>query len=284
MCVLARTNRPRPLSIWLNSEAWQMTLQLTDTSLTQSFFAEPAVQTAFAQARASAQSLGAPLRIRLMIGPSASELQGLHWEMLRDPQDGSPLSTSENLLFSRYLSSLDWRPVRLRAKGELRALVVVANPSDLADYGLAPIDVEGELARARHGLGEIPVSALPEPGSSRRATLNNLVAHLRESEYDILYLVCHGALVKQEPWLWLEDDQGKVARASGAELVTRLNELATRPRLLVLASCESAGRQSRRCAGCPRTSTRRGRHPGGAGDAGQDQHADGGRVHAGVFP
>ena len=214
-----------------------------EQKLTQSFFAEPAVQAAFAQARVSAQSLGAPLRIRLLIGPSASELNSLHWEMLRDPQDGSPLSTSENLLFSRYLSSLDWRPVRLRAKGELRALVVIANPSDLSAYGLAPIDVEGELARARLGLGEIPVSALPEPGSSRRATLNDLVACLRESDYDILYLVCHGALVKQEQWLWLEDNDGKVARASGAELVTRLNELAARPRLVVLASCESAGGQ-----------------------------------------
>ena len=213
-------------------------------NLTRSFFTEPAVETAFAQARASAQSLGAPLRIRLLIGPSASELNSLHWEMLRDPQDSSPLSTSENLLFSRYLSSVDWRPVRLRAKGELRALVVVANPSDLSAYGLAPIDVEGELARARLGLGEIPVSALPELGSSRRATLNDLVACLRESEYDILYLVCHGALVKQEPWLWLEDNEGKVARASGAELVTRLNELGTRPRLFVLASCESAGGQT----------------------------------------
>jgi hypothetical protein len=212
--------------------------------LTQSFFAEPAVQTAFAQARVSAQSLGAPLRIRLLIGPSASELNSLHWEMLRDPQNASPLSTGENLLLSRYLSSLDWRPVRLRAKGALRALVVVANPSDLSAYGLAPIDVEGELARARLGLGEIPVSAFPELGSGRRATLNDLVACLRESDYDILYLVCHGALVKDEPWIWLEDDQGKVARASGSELVTRLNELATRPRLVVLASCESAGGQA----------------------------------------
>src|SRR5512136_243107 len=49
-------------------------------SLTQSFFGEPAVQTAFAQARASAQSLGAPLRLRLMIGPSAPELHSLRWE------------------------------------------------------------------------------------------------------------------------------------------------------------------------------------------------------------
>src|SRR5512135_3466717 len=78
-------------------------------NLTRSFFAEPAVQTAFAQARASAQSLSAPLRVRLMIGPSAPELHRLHWELLCDPQDGSPLSTNENLLFSRYLSSLDWR-------------------------------------------------------------------------------------------------------------------------------------------------------------------------------
>ena len=52
-------------------------------------------------ARTSAQVLSAPLRLRLMIGPSAPELHTLHWELLCDPQDGSPLSTSENLLFSR---------------------------------------------------------------------------------------------------------------------------------------------------------------------------------------
>lgn len=210
-------------------------------ALTQSFFTETAVRTAFAQARASAQSLGAPLRVRLLIGSTAGELQSLHWELLRDPQQDSQLATSENLLFSRYLSSRDWRPVQVRAKGELRALVVVAGPSNLADYGLTPIDVEGELTRARDALGGIPASFLPDSGSSQRASLNNLITLLRKTEYDILYLVCHGALIKSEPWLWLEDDQGKVARASGMELVTRLDELQTRPRLLVLASCESAG-------------------------------------------
>lgn len=210
-------------------------------SLTQSFFAEPTVQTAFAQARASAQSLGSPLRLRLAIGPSAPELHSLHWETLCDPQDGTPLSTSENLLFSRYLSSLDWRPVRLRAKDDLRALVMIANPSDLANYNLAAIDVENELARARQALGEIPMRALPGPDTGQRATLNNLVSHLRESAHDILYLACHGALVKAGPWLWLEDEQGRVARTSGTELVTRLKELEERPRLVILASCESAG-------------------------------------------
>ncbi len=241
MCVLIRANRLRRLLTSAELISLVYDPAAYGQNLTQSFFAEPAVQTAFVQARASAQSLGAPLRVRLLIGASAGELQALHWELLADPQGNSPLSTSENLLFSRYLSSLDWRPVRLRAKGELRALVVVANPSNLSDYGLTPIDVAGELVRARDGLGEIPITPLPDSDGVRRATLNNLVALLRETEYDILYLVCHGALVKSEPWLWLEDDQGKVARASGVELVTRLGELTTRPRLLVLASCESAG-------------------------------------------
>jgi hypothetical protein len=209
--------------------------------LTRSLFAETIVQSAFAQARASVQSLQVPLRVRLMIDSSATELHALHWETLRDPQDGSALFTGDNLLFSRYLSSTDWRPVRLRAKGELRALVVAANPSDLPDYNLAPIEVQEEVKRAKQALERIPVTVLPKPDSDQRSTMNNLVDQLRVGQYDILYLVCHGALLKDEPWLWLENDQGRVARASGTELVTRLKELQELPRLVVLASCESAG-------------------------------------------
>ncbi len=210
-------------------------------ALTRRLFAEPAIQTAFAQARTGAQSVGDALRLRLFIGPGAPELHGLHWETLRNPQDDTPLATSENLVFSRYLSSMDWRPVRLRPRGELRALVVVANPSGLDSYNLAAVDVAGELSRAKQGLGVIPFGALPDASRGWRATLNNLVAYLRQDEPDILYLVCHGALVKEQPWLWLEDDQGQVAHISGEDLVTRLKELQERPRLLVLASCESAG-------------------------------------------
>jgi hypothetical protein len=209
--------------------------------LTEGFFGNAAVQSAFAQALASSQSLGTPLRIRLLIGPSAPELHGLRWEMLRDPTDNNPLSTSENLLFSRYLHSLDWRPVSLRAKGDLSALVVVANPADLANFNLAAVDVHGEIERAETGLGDILVSSLPEPEGNQYATLDNLLVWLRESEPDILYLVGHGILAKDEPWLWLEDENGNAARVSGTELVIRLRELVERPRLVVLASCESAG-------------------------------------------
>jgi hypothetical protein len=209
--------------------------------LTESLFGEPGVKAAFAQVRTSAETLDLPLRMRLMIGPSAPELHRVHWEALLDPHDSRPLATSENLLFSRYLSSSDWRPVRLRAKGELRGLALVANPSDLNEYDLAPVDVESEIERAKKGLVEIPITTLPDADNTRRASLPNLISALRSNEHDILYLACHGTLVKDEPWLWLEDEAGKAARTSGRKLVTQLRELEQRPRLVVLASCESAG-------------------------------------------
>jgi hypothetical protein len=187
------------------------------------------VRAAFAQARSGAASLDAPLRLRLFVGPSAPELHNLRWETLRDPEDGAPLLLGEQLLFSRYLSSGDWRPVKLRPKGDLRALVAVANPSDLAKYKLAPVDVAGELERAKAGLGDIPVAVLGAAGTPGQVTLGNLAAQLRDG-YDVLYLACHGALVRGEPRIWLEDEAGATAVISGAELVARLQELAERPR------------------------------------------------------
>ena len=208
-------------------------------ALTDGLFADPHLISAFDSARVRVSAADdKKLRFRLSIGPTAPELHGLRWETLQDPTDHSPLCTNENILFSRYLSSYDWKVVKLRPKGSLSALVVIANPSDLVNYQMAPIPVEQELARARQALGEISVTALPEGGS--RATLENILSRLREQEYDILYIVAHGSLVKDRPRLWLEDNDGKISNTSGQELVLRIKELEQRPRLIVLASCESA--------------------------------------------
>jgi hypothetical protein len=215
-------------------------------SLTDSLFGDPLVLSAFTAALASAQTSGSVLRIRLLIGPSAPELHALYWETLLHPQTGASLCTDENILFSRYLSSLDWRPVHLRPKGDLSALIAVANPSNLSDYqNLAAIDVDGETQRAQESLGPIKIATLPEKTAEGkepfRTTLKNLIDKVREASPDILYLVCHGALSRDEPMLWLEDDEGKAAVTPGTELVTRLRELTERPLLVVLASCQSAG-------------------------------------------
>ena len=210
--------------------------------LTDSLFGAPGVRHGFEMARTLAQSADLPLRIRLLIGASAPELHDVWWETLRDPQDGTPLLMDEGLLFSRYLASRDWRPVVVRPQSAMRALVAVANPSDIGDYeadgrSLPPVDVDGELGRARSALAPIPVTALASGGA---ATVAGIVNRLREG-HEILYLACHGYLVDGELQVLLEDAAGRVHRVPGVDLVDALRDLQRLPRLVVLASCQSAG-------------------------------------------
>jgi hypothetical protein len=205
---------------------------------------------ALTDARRSAQQDNAPLRVRLFISPTAWDLHNVRWETLRDPQTGEPLLTGARLWFSRFLSSDDWRRVQRRSRSDLRALLVIANPRGLDQYAptgrpLAPISVADEVALARLSLGNLSPAILSSDAgeaaaASRRPTLNNLTDYLRDG-YDILYLVCHGALRQGEPLLWLEDDQGEVSIVPGRQLVTRLREIVQVPRLVILASCQSAG-------------------------------------------
>ncbi len=207
-------------------------------ALAAQLFADERVRSLYGRVKAAVEASSRFLRLRLLVGPSAPELNGLRWELLRDPDTGAQLATSEKILFSRFLVSQDWRPVKLRRKSELKALIAVAAPSDLATYNLAAVDLDGEIERAKAGLGRIRSTLL---GRETPLTLERLVAALRQG-CDVLYLVCHGALVRgQVPWLFLQDDEGKVARVEGATLVERLRELPEPPRLVVLASCESGG-------------------------------------------
>jgi hypothetical protein len=207
-------------------------------ALTAQVFADQRVRGFYLRARSVAEGSGRRLRLRLVVGSSAPELHGLRWELLRDPETGEPLATSERILFSRFQVSQDWRPVKLRRRSELRALIAVAAPSDWAAKNLAEVDREGEIARARKGLGGIPATVL---GETEPVTLERLAAALREG-IDILYLVCHGVLVRDQiPWLILQNEEGKADRVEGAALAERLREMPDPPRLAVLASCESGG-------------------------------------------
>ncbi|MGP0065099.1 MAG: CHAT domain-containing protein [Isosphaeraceae bacterium] len=222
--------------------------------LTRQVFAEDQLRAYFKDAFDSAANEDHPLRVRLYIGEGASRLFGLKWELLEvpwadgaggDATPGRPLSVHRRILFSRFMSSFDRRPVQLRHKYDLRALIAVANPENLAEYRMAPIDVDAEIAAARKGLGEIGAVAARGP-----ETLNQIVSRLDGEEFDILYLVAHGALSKKgEPRLYLEDKDGRVAATDGEEFVIRLAELSNRPRLVVLASCQSAGAADDAAAG-----------------------------------
>ena len=204
-------------------------------ALGQIVFVE-ALSRALDQARVAAQRASVPLRLRLIV---PAELHLLRWETLHDPAhpDAPLLTTGGQILFSRYLSSADWTPVQPRPLGGRRALVLLASPSDLADYGLAPFDVAAEQVIVEQSLEPIPTTVLG-PG---RATLGALVEALRSGP-DILYLMAHGRVdADGETWLYLEGADGKTRPVRGSEVAARIAEQAVRPQLVVLGICESTG-------------------------------------------
>lgn len=207
-------------------------------ALAAQVFSDEKVRLLYGRIKTAVEASNHLLRLRLLVGPTSPELNGLRWELLADPETKAPLGTSQKVLFSRFLCSQDWRPVKLRPKSNLRAVIAVAAPAGLCRYQLAAVDRDGEIARAQEGLGAIRSTVL---GREEPLTLERLAACLRE-EIDILYLVCHGTLARgQAPYLFLQDDAGNVARVEGAALTERIRELPVPPRLVVLASCESGG-------------------------------------------
>ena len=202
-------------------------------ALTKGLFSDPNVLAHYQQARTSAETAGAVLRIRLFIDPTAPELHPLKWELLRDPIGGKMLATRERVLFSRYLGGEDWRPVKPRPKEGIRALVAIADPRGLEPAQFSRVDVEGERKRARDALGGFPIVEVIRP-----CTFSGLVDQLREG-FDILYLVAHGVIVDGEALLWLESCDGEAKSCRGEDLVDRLGQLGRPPQLVVLASCQS---------------------------------------------
>jgi len=210
-------------------------------ALAEQLFCDPQVAEGFVAAEAAAQASDASLRIRLRIDPAARELHTLRWELLRHPRANVALSTSERVVLSRFMSAQGHGRIKPRARTELNALVVVSAPppESLAAMKLAPVDHEGELHRAREALDGMRIRTLGGPASP--ATLDRLIDELRRG-IDIVYLVCHGMVGRQgTPALILQDDAGTARRVEGQALATRIAELRERPRLMVLASCQSAG-------------------------------------------
>ena len=190
------------------------------------------------------------MRVRLLIGPSAAALHGVRWETMRDPDDGSPLLTDEAIVFSRYLSSLDWRPVGLRAEERAAGAGRRGRPhrrrrSSAPTGSWRRSTWPRRSERARDGLAPLPTRVLAEHGE---ATLERLFDELREG-CDILYLVCHGYLAaRDEPILLLEDETGSGAPVRAIELVERIRDLAGRPGSWSWRPARAAGRRRRATA------------------------------------
>jgi hypothetical protein len=208
-------------------------------ALTEMLFV-PALREAWREARGYADGRGEPLRVRLALrGDDA--LHATRWELLRDPVDQAPLAHSERVRLSRYLGSASLADAQAPARPVLRAIIAVASPAALGEYGLAPVKVEEDVARAQQGLGDIPATILDGREGRPRATLPAIAEALRGGA-NILYLVCHGALLDSTPILRLEQEGEKQGKPiAGDELVRAIGQLERRPLLVLLASCQGAG-------------------------------------------
>jgi CHAT domain-containing protein len=112
------------------------------------------------------------------------------------------------------------------------------------------VNVELEIERVQKPLKSIQVDVLAQrAGSLGPPTLEDLHSQLLRG-CDILYLVCHGALIEAEdgrgesPYLLLEKADGHfdLVKADQLEQIIRALPADARPRLVVLASCQSGGK------------------------------------------
>jgi formylglycine-generating enzyme required for sulfatase activity len=197
----------------------------------------------FMEVETAARLKGARLRLSLRIDGSAKELQALRWELLAHPTTEEFLTTSETLLMSRFMASSDWRSVQLGTKEELSALIVVSAPAPakLERMKLAPVDFVAEKRTIERILAEhrVMVSVLGGPASP--VTVEALIKSMRGT--DIVYLVSHGTFSRKDGTaaLVLQDEDGEAKVIKVDELTRRIRELERPPRLVVLASCQSAG-------------------------------------------
>jgi SIR2-like domain/CHAT domain len=203
-------------------------------------FGPEMIRSFYSTAKAAAQTM--PVHFRLHIDGPARYHQ-LRWELLRDPEQDLPVATSRNVLFSRYLSSPDWRPIPTVQMHEPRALVVIANPTNLDEYRpggrpLRPVNVAAELARVQAALVAYRPMVLARPAEA--ASLGGLVSRL-EDGIDVVYLVAHGTLTDDVPVLFLEKDDGSADPVDARRLVEHLYGLERRPSVILLSSCQSAG-------------------------------------------
>jgi hypothetical protein len=197
----------------------------------------PALREAWQRALGYAEGRSSLLRVRLHLrGDDA--LHAIRWELLRDPTTQTPLAYRERVAFSRYISSDHLGDVRAATRPQLNALIAV---SSAAGPGMAPVDVTSEVERAVAALGDTPAAVLDGREGRPAASLPALADALR-GEAQLLYLVCHGQLVDDQPHPYLERLPSEPALPlSGAEFVRQLADLPCRPLLVVLASCHGAG-------------------------------------------
>jgi WD40 repeat protein/DNA replication protein DnaC len=189
------------------------------------------------------------LRVLLFIEAPDKELRTLRWERLCAPIDGDwqILAINQRVPFSFYIPAITDRLFPPIGRRDLRALVLVASPSDSQKYKLDIFDVEATVKSVRAALGDIPTDVLATvDGAIGLPTLDELCAQLtdRTKQYTILHFVSHGRVLDDgETLLYWSKSDNTVEVVTATRLLERVRPLRGArglPHFTFLCTCESA--------------------------------------------
>ncbi|MBD1877302.1 CHAT domain-containing protein [Coleofasciculus sp. FACHB-T130] len=195
-------------------------------------------------------------RLRILLSIEAAdndEVKTLHWERLCAPidadEDWDLLARDQRVPFSLYIPTVIDRRFPPIGRRDLRALVLVASPSNIGKFQLAPFDVEAVLSGVKEALGDIPYEILANDvaGAIGPPTLQELSKQLTNSKkpYTLLHFVAHGKLMDNgETVLYWAKADNQVQPVTGEELLSELKNIGNHQRSLphfaFLCTCESA--------------------------------------------
>ncbi|NUN16388.1 MAG: CHAT domain-containing protein [Myxococcales bacterium] len=195
-------------------------------------------------------ALGAADRQRVRLVIEEPELQALRWERLCAPRDGDwvPMGLDQRCLFSIFQPSRAAMPFRPLGPGDLSAVVMVACPTDLGEYGLEPFDTAAAVSSVTDAMKEsgIPFTVLShDPSSAGPPTLDSLCSVITVQAPSLLHVIGHGKVRPRdgESVLYLGNDQNKVDAVTGTRFIERLALVAGErglPQCMFLCTCESA--------------------------------------------
>ncbi|MFV9504971.1 MAG: CHAT domain-containing protein [Oscillochloridaceae bacterium umkhey_bin13] len=184
------------------------------------------------------------LRFQIRIDPKARALHAIYWETLTQPNDpNQPLFLSRRWRCSRHLSTeaSQLRELSLPERPAIRALVAVANPPAAAVFhdAKSQIDSTQEVARARAALGNFSLEVLSSE-TGELATPSNLRRKL-SAGFQILYLLCHGGIISDTPYVWLDADSEAqdYKPYPVTDFAADIRQLDRPPLLIVLVACHS---------------------------------------------
>jgi len=189
------------------------------------------------------------LRVLLFIEAADKELRTLRWERLCAPIDGDwqMLAINQRVPFSFYIPAITDRLFPAIGRRDLRALVLVASPSDSKRYKLDTFDVETTVKSVRSALGDIPTDVLATVDDAiGLPTLDELCTQLtdRSKQYTIVHFVSHGRVMDDgETLLYWSKADNTVEVVTATRLLERVRVLRGArglPHFTFLCTCESA--------------------------------------------